>query len=138
MHLSLSCVSLCVGIISYAVGINQGVQYPLAGAYAAAEGAYLMVKKAAALIDANRDAEKESHIAKLLASKASWQVRGINAHKGGIHITGFMLSKAVVPPPPLLFSFLLGSPETETGSLTHAGSRSLYACLRRLWFCYRV
>jgi alkylation response protein AidB-like acyl-CoA dehydrogenase len=68
-----------------------------------------MVKKAAALIDANRDAEKESHIAKLLASKASWQVRGINAHKGGIHITGFMLSKSVFPPPPCYFPFFLAA-----------------------------
>jgi len=55
------------------IGRNQGVQFPIARAYAATEAADLMVKKAAALFEAGRSIGPEANMAKLLASEASWQ-----------------------------------------------------------------
>jgi alkylation response protein AidB-like acyl-CoA dehydrogenase len=55
------------------VGANQGVQFPIARAYAAVEAASLVRDRAAALFDAGRDCGAEANMAKLLASEASWQ-----------------------------------------------------------------
>jgi len=54
------------------IGANQGVQFPLARAYAELEAADLMCRKAAALFDAGRPCGEEANIAKLLASEATW------------------------------------------------------------------
>lgn len=54
------------------IGINQGVQFPIARAYAQTEAAALMVTKAAALFDARERCGAEANMAKLLASEASW------------------------------------------------------------------
>lgn len=55
------------------IGQNQGIQFPIARAYAATEAASLMVAKAAALFDADRPCGPEANMAKLLAADASWQ-----------------------------------------------------------------
>ncbi len=55
------------------IGQNQGVQFPIARAYAATEAANLMVEKAAAAFDAGERPGPEANMAKLLASEASWQ-----------------------------------------------------------------
>jgi len=55
------------------IGQNQGVQFPIARAYAASEAADLMVRRAAALYDAGEACAKEANMAKLLAADASWQ-----------------------------------------------------------------
>jgi acyl-CoA dehydrogenase len=55
------------------IGQNQGIQFPIARAYAATEAASLMVAKAAALFDAGRPCGPEANMAKLLAADASWQ-----------------------------------------------------------------
>lgn len=55
------------------IGANQGVQFPIAQAYAATEAAGLMRFKAAALFDRNISCGAEANMAKLLASAASWQ-----------------------------------------------------------------
>jgi acyl-CoA dehydrogenase len=55
------------------VGANQGVQFPLAQAYAQIEAASLMRFKAAALFDAGQPCGAEANMAKLLASQASFQ-----------------------------------------------------------------
>jgi acyl-CoA dehydrogenase len=55
------------------IGQNQGVQFPIARAYAASEAAVLMVERAAALYDAGEPCGKEANMAKLLAADASWQ-----------------------------------------------------------------
>ena len=55
------------------IGQNQGVQFPIARAYAASEAADLMVQRAAALYDAGEACAKEANMAKLLAADASWQ-----------------------------------------------------------------
>jgi acyl-CoA dehydrogenase len=54
------------------IGQNQGIQFPLARAYAELEAADLCVRKAAALFDAAVSCGKEANIAKLLASEAAW------------------------------------------------------------------
>jgi acyl-CoA dehydrogenase len=54
------------------IGQNQGIQFPLAHAYAEIESASLMVRKAAALFDAGQPCGAEANMAKLLASEASW------------------------------------------------------------------
>jgi acyl-CoA dehydrogenase len=51
---------------------NQGVQFPIARAYAETEAADLMVRKAAALFDAHRPCGPEANMAKMLASEAAW------------------------------------------------------------------
>jgi acyl-CoA dehydrogenase len=54
------------------IGRNQGVQFPIARAYAEVEAAALMVRKAAALFEAGRPCGPEANMAKLLASDAAW------------------------------------------------------------------
>lgn len=54
------------------IGQNQGVQFPIARAYAQTEAAALMVARAADLYDAGEPAGAEANMAKLLASEASW------------------------------------------------------------------
>ena len=60
-------------VFGHPIGKNQGIQFPIARAYAATEAADLMVKKAGALFDSGAPCGAEANIAKLLASDASWQ-----------------------------------------------------------------
>ena len=55
------------------IGQNQGIQFPIARAYAATEAADLMVQRAARLFEAGRSIGEEANMAKLLAAEASWQ-----------------------------------------------------------------
>lgn len=55
------------------IGVNQGVQFPIARAYAETEAAAAMVEKAALLYEAGRPCGAEANMAKLLASEASWK-----------------------------------------------------------------
>jgi acyl-CoA dehydrogenase len=66
------------------VGANQGVQFPLARAYAAVRAADLMRREAARRFDAGEPAGPEANMAKLLASEASWQAANacLDAHGG--------------------------------------------------------
>jgi len=54
------------------IGENQGIQFPIAQAYAQTEAASLMVDKAADLFDAGLPCGSEANMAKMLASEASW------------------------------------------------------------------
>ena len=54
------------------IGQNQGVQFPIARAYAQSQAAHLMVKRAAALFEAGGPCGPEANMAKLLAADASW------------------------------------------------------------------
>jgi alkylation response protein AidB-like acyl-CoA dehydrogenase len=54
------------------IGQNQGVQFPIARAYAQMRAAELMVHEAAHLYEAGRDCGAEANMAKLLAADASW------------------------------------------------------------------
>ena len=53
------------------IGQNQGIQFPLARAYANMRAAELMVREALALYEAGRDCGAEANMAKLLAADAS-------------------------------------------------------------------
>jgi acyl-CoA dehydrogenase len=54
------------------IGRNQGVQFPIAKAYAQMRAAELMTHQAAALFESNKDCAAEANMAKLLAAEASW------------------------------------------------------------------
>ena len=54
------------------IGQNQGVQFPIARAYAQMRAAELMVHEAARKYDAGADIGAEANMAKLLAADASW------------------------------------------------------------------
>jgi acyl-CoA dehydrogenase len=54
------------------IGQNQGVQFPIARAYAQMRAAELMTHQAAALFDAGKDCAAEANMAKMLAAEASW------------------------------------------------------------------
>jgi alkylation response protein AidB-like acyl-CoA dehydrogenase len=55
------------------IGQNQGVQFPLARAYASLYAAKLAVSQAAVRFESGARIGEEANIAKLLASEASWQ-----------------------------------------------------------------
>jgi acyl-CoA dehydrogenase len=55
------------------IGQNQGIQFPLAKAYADLVAAELLVHKAAALFEAGRDCGPEANMGKMLAADASWK-----------------------------------------------------------------
>ncbi|HYF55398.1 MAG TPA: acyl-CoA dehydrogenase family protein [Salinarimonas sp.] len=55
------------------IGANQGVQFPIARAYANMRAAELMVREAAALYDAGAPCGAEANMAKMLAADASFE-----------------------------------------------------------------
>jgi acyl-CoA dehydrogenase len=59
------------------VGQNQGVQFPLARAYANVRAADLMRYEAARLFDAGQPVGAEANMAKLLAADASWEAANV-------------------------------------------------------------
>ena len=66
------------------IGANQGVQFPIANAYARTEAADLIRYKAAIKFDAGESCGEEANMAKLLASEASWEAANVclNTHGG--------------------------------------------------------
>lgn len=71
------------------IGANQGVQFPIATAFAETEAANLMVEKAAKLFDAGTPCGTEANLAKYLAAEASWKAGDIAMQTHG----GFAFSK---------------------------------------------
>jgi acyl-CoA dehydrogenase len=59
------------------LGANQGVQFPIAQAYAHVEAADLMRFDAAAKFDRKEKCGAEANMAKLLASEASWEAANV-------------------------------------------------------------
>ena len=55
------------------IGKNQGIQFPIARAYANMEAARLMVFKASALFEAGEASGPSANMAKLLAGDAAWE-----------------------------------------------------------------
>src|SRR6188472_1424975 len=55
------------------IGQNQGVQFPIAKAYAATRAAELMVREAERKYEAGLDCGAEANMAKMLAADASWE-----------------------------------------------------------------
>ena len=71
------------------IGQNQGVQFPIARAYADIEAAALMVEHAARLFDQGLDCGAQANMAKMLASEASWRAGDICMQTHG----GFAFAK---------------------------------------------
>ena len=59
------------------IGKNQGVQFPIARAYANVRAADLMRFEAATLFDAGKPAGAEANMAKLLAADGSWEAANV-------------------------------------------------------------
>jgi alkylation response protein AidB-like acyl-CoA dehydrogenase len=59
------------------IGRNQGIQFPIARAYAHVEAASLMVENAAVLFDRGEPCGAEANLAKLLAADASWEAANV-------------------------------------------------------------
>jgi len=54
------------------IGQNQGIQFPIARAYAQTRAAELMVREATSLFEEEKDCGAEANMAKMLAADASW------------------------------------------------------------------
>lgn len=59
------------------IGANQGIQFPVAQAYAHVEAADLVRYQAAAKFDRNERCGAEANMAKLLASEAAWEAANV-------------------------------------------------------------
>jgi acyl-CoA dehydrogenase len=59
------------------IGQNQGIQFPIAQAYAHVRAADLMRYEAARLFDAGQPCGAEANMAKLLAADASWEAANV-------------------------------------------------------------
>jgi acyl-CoA dehydrogenase len=59
------------------IGQNQGIQFPVAKAYAAMRAAELMVHEAARRYEAGLDCGAEANMAKMLAADASWEAANV-------------------------------------------------------------
>lgn len=66
------------------IGANQGIQFPIAQAYAHIEAADLVRYQAATKFDRNERCGAEANLAKLLASEAAWEAANacLNTHGG--------------------------------------------------------
>ena len=64
-------------VFGRAIGANQGVQFPIAKAYAAMRAAELMVHEAARTYEAGSNAGEEANMAKMLAADASWEAGNV-------------------------------------------------------------
>ena len=59
------------------IGVNQGIQFPIARAYANVRAADLMRYEAARLFEAGEPCGAEANMAKLLAADASWEAANV-------------------------------------------------------------
>jgi acyl-CoA dehydrogenase len=71
-------------VFSRRIGQNQGIQFPIAKAYARMRAAELMMHHAAALFDAGKGCGAEANMAKMLGAEASWEAADacIQTHGG--------------------------------------------------------
>ncbi len=59
------------------IGQNQGIQFPIARAYASVEAARLMRDRAAEMFDAGENPGQEANLAKLLGAEAAWEAANV-------------------------------------------------------------
>jgi acyl-CoA dehydrogenase len=66
------------------IGQNQGIQFPIAKAYASMRAAELMVEEATHKYEAGLDCGAEANMAKMLAADASWEAANacVQTHGG--------------------------------------------------------
>ncbi len=65
------------------IGKNQGIQFPIARAYANLEAARLVVARAAGLFDSGQACGPEANMAKLLAADVSWELANVTLQTYG-------------------------------------------------------
>lgn len=70
-------------VFGRSIGENQGVQFPIAKAYASVEAADLIRQKASALFDAGEPCGAEANMSKLLAADASWEAANVTMQTFG-------------------------------------------------------
>jgi acyl-CoA dehydrogenase len=77
------------------IGANQGIQFPIAKAYAAMSAAELMVHEAARRFDAGEPCAPQANMAKMLAADASWEAANmcIQTHGGFGFATDFDIER---------------------------------------------
>lgn len=82
-------------VFGRSIGTNQGVQFPLARAYADLQAADLMRYRAAELFDTMQPCAAEANMAKLLASEASWAAgnAALDTHGGYGFATEFDIER---------------------------------------------
>lgn len=59
------------------IGQNQGIQFPIAGAYIRAQGAIAVRDRAVALYDAGEPCGAEANMSKFLASEVAWEAANV-------------------------------------------------------------
>jgi len=60
-------------VFGRAIGQNQGIQFPIAKAYASMRGAELVLREAIRLYDQGDNPGEEANLAKMMAADASWE-----------------------------------------------------------------
>jgi alkylation response protein AidB-like acyl-CoA dehydrogenase len=55
------------------IGMNQGIQFPIARAYSQLQAAELMLRKAAAMFQSGQPCGEEANLSKLLSAEAAWE-----------------------------------------------------------------
>ncbi len=55
------------------IGKNQGIQFPIAKAYAQTQAAELMLRNSAAMFEANAPCGELANLSKLLSAEAAWE-----------------------------------------------------------------
>src|SRR3974377_1599732 len=85
------------------IGQNQGIQFPVAKAYAAMRAAELMVKEATRKYEAGLDCGAEANMAKMLAADASWEAaQCLHPAPWGLRFCERVRRRAQIPRDPAL------------------------------------
>ena len=92
------------------IGQNQGIQFPIAQAYAATEAAALMCGRAAELFESGEPCGAEANMAKLLASEAAWQAADMCMQTHG----GFAFAESTTSSASFAKPGSIGSPRSPT------------------------
>ncbi len=109
------------------IGQNQGIQFPIAKAYAAMRAAELMVKEATRKYEAGLDCGAEANMAKMLAADASWEAANacIQTH-GGFGFCRRIRHRAQIPRNPALPG---GADLDQSGVVVHRRTCARHAPL---------
>ena len=79
------------------IGSNQGVQFPIARAYAQMRAAELMVREAARLYEGGEPMGAEANMAKMLAAEASWEAANVCVRPWRLRLGGKIRRRAEIP-----------------------------------------
>ena len=126
-------------VFGRSIGKNQGIQFPLARAYAELEAADMMCRRAAALFDANVPCGADANMAKLLASEASWKAAeaAMQTHGGFSYAKEYDIERKVARGAALSDRADLDQPDARVSRTARAGDGKVV--LRRvIRFCVHI